>query len=55
MAIKHDAPAPTELIIWKMAERFGWTLEYCRSLSLQDWLDFLLIEDGRAKARKKPE
>jgi hypothetical protein len=55
MAIKHGAPAPSELVIWNLAERFGWTLEYCRSLSWQDWVDFVNIEDARKKARNKPK
>jgi hypothetical protein len=51
LAIKHGAPAPLELTIWTLAERFGWTLDYIESLPLARLHEFYQIEDGRAKAR----
>jgi len=37
---------------WKLAERFGWTLDYIDSLSLQDiydYAEFNEIQDGYNK------
>lgn len=35
-----------------MAEKFGWTLDYIRSMSMNDITDYLQIEEGKAKARE---
>jgi hypothetical protein len=38
---------------WKLAEKFGWTLEYIDSLSLQDihdYAEYNEIQDGVNKA-----
>jgi len=42
-----------ELIRWRLAEKFGWTLDYIRSLTLADLQEYLQIEDGRANAKAK--
>ena len=52
MHFSHGAPAPWELFVWQLAERFGWTLEYIESLPMARWHEFLLIEDARSKARE---
>lgn len=41
---------PYEDIIWDMAERFGWTLEYVRGLKMSDMREFMQVCDGRNKA-----
>lgn len=43
---------PEEVLRWKLAEEFGWSLEYIDGLSLQDILDYISIEDGKAHVRK---
>lgn len=47
----HGAPAPQELIIWDIAERFGWTLDYIDGLSLARLHEYLQIADAKGKAR----
>jgi len=51
-AIAHDAPPPWELVIWTLAERFGWTLEYIENLPMARMYDFFRIEDGRIRASR---
>ena len=41
---------PREWYRWHMAERFGWTLEYVDALMMQDFHEFLQVEDGKRKA-----
>ena len=42
---------PHEYWRWKLAETFGWTLEYIDGLSLGDFHEWLQITDGKSKAR----
>jgi hypothetical protein len=42
---------PQEYTEWDIVERTGWTLDYIRSLSLQDIHDFYQIQDAKIKAR----
>lgn len=41
---------PREYWRWYIAEKFGWTLDYVDSLSMQEMENFYQIEDGRGKA-----
>ncbi len=53
MSLTVGAPAPKELLEWQLAERFGWTLNYIRSLTMQDLQNLFQIDDGRNKARPR--
>jgi hypothetical protein len=44
-------PAPLELVRWRIAERFGWTLPEVDSMSLADLHEMMQIDDGVSKAR----
>lgn len=48
----HGEGLPNEYIIWQMAERFGWTLEYIDSLPVARWHELIQIDDGRSKAEQ---
>jgi len=48
MALK-GGESPLEMIIWDIAEKFGWTLEYIDSLSVQKLHDYLQIQDAKIK------
>jgi hypothetical protein len=50
LALKFKKPPPFELVRWSMAERFGWTLDYIDSLSIDDLFEFYEVEEGRNKA-----
>jgi hypothetical protein len=41
---------PAQYIEWELALRTGWTLEYIRSLSMQDLADYRQVIDGMKKA-----
>ena len=41
---------PHEYLEWDLVFRTGWTLEYIRSLTMQDYHDYLQIKDARVKA-----
>lgn len=41
---------PDEYIEWKMAFETGWTLDYIRSLTMQDRENYLQVKDGANKA-----
>ena len=43
---------PFEFIRWKLAESFGWTLDYIDSLSMSDVEQWMQILDGKSKAAK---
>jgi len=49
-ALTIDDPAPAELITWTLVERFGWTLDYSKSISIQDYHDLIAIDEARHKA-----
>jgi len=51
--VKFGEPPPFEMLRWSLAERFGWTLREVDSLPLSDLFEFIQIEDGRARARKR--
>lgn len=53
MALRYGESAPVELTIWRMAEVFGWTLDYINSLPLAKLQEWAAFEDGKAKARKR--
>jgi hypothetical protein len=38
-------------VVWELAERFGWTLEYIESLPLAKLHDWEQILDGRTKGK----
>ena len=44
------APAPLELVIWGLAERFGWTLDEIDRVPLARLHELDQIDDGRMKA-----
>ena len=50
MHLKLGHPAPLELMIWTIAERFGWTLEYIDTLSMAKIQELIQIDDARARA-----
>lgn len=50
LAIAHGAPAPLEFIIWSMAERFSWPLEYVEALPMSRLHEWEQILDGKQKA-----
>jgi hypothetical protein len=37
-----------EELRWRLAEKFGWTLEQIDGLNLSDLHEYLQIEDGKA-------
>jgi len=39
------------MIYWNLCERFGWTLEYAKSISMGDLRDLNAIDDAKIKAR----
>ena len=55
MALAHGEAQPFEYIRWKMAERFGWTLEYIDELPLAEIQRFLQVEDGTIKAMNQKQ
>lgn len=48
-------PAPLELVVWEMAEHFGWTLEYVEGLSVARLHQWQQITDGRGKGQQERE
>jgi len=46
----NEAPLPDKFFEWQMAFRTGWTLDYIRSLTMQDRQDYLQVVDGMIKA-----
>jgi hypothetical protein len=42
---------PLVVILWQIAERFGWSLEYVESLPMSRLAEYEQIEDGRAHSR----
>ena len=47
-----DRPAPHEWAEFVLADRFKWTLEYVRSLTLPDFLKLLTMMSAESKAAK---
>ena len=45
-----DGLVPIEAIRWKLAEKFGWTLDYIDSLPLSEWHEYIQVQDGIAHA-----
>jgi len=43
---------PFEYIRWRLAEDFGWTLDYIDNLSMAEVEKWLQVEDGKGRARK---
>ena len=57
MAIVGNQPTPPEYWRWKLAEKFGWTLDYIDALSIGDFNEYIQVADGTAKGladRPKP-
>ena len=52
MAATGDESEPIEALRWRVAERFGWTLDYIDSLSVADLHEYLQIQDGLGHAQK---
>ena len=48
LAIGEDMPL--EYLRWKLAEQFGWSLEYIDQLSIQTIHEYLQVEDGKMRA-----
>jgi len=40
------------MVIWEMAERFGWSLEYVEGLSMARLHEWTQIQDGRSKGQE---
>jgi hypothetical protein len=53
--LKFGKGAPMELIVWAMAEKFGWTLDYIDSIPLARLHEWLQVEEGKAKAMPQPK
>jgi hypothetical protein len=51
-SIVFGTPAPSVLLKWGMMERFGWTENEYKRLSVASLHEYLEIEDGKATARK---
>ena len=47
----YQAPAPQEMLVWQLAEKFGWTLDYIEGLPLSRLHEWIQITDAQAKAR----
>jgi len=47
---RGDAPMPREYHEWILVKKTGWTLDYVRSMSVQDYNNCLQIIDAEAKA-----
>ncbi len=43
---------PLEILRWKIAERFGWTLETVDNMKVSDLHEMLHVDDGQAKVNK---
>jgi hypothetical protein len=53
MHLKVGAPAPPELLVWSILEKFPtWTIEYVENTSMKHIHEFLQIKDAKAKARR---
>jgi len=50
--LRFGAPIPSKYFEWTLAFETGWTLDYIRSLSMQDIQDYLQIKDAMIKAKK---
>ena len=48
----YGEPAPIEMTIWRMAEVFGWTLEYIDSLPLAKLHEWAAINKGLVSSGK---
>ena len=48
--LKYGKPLPAQFIEWELVLRTGWTLDYIRSLSMQDIHDGKQVLDGMKKA-----
>lgn len=46
-----NANVPIEYLRWQLVEKFGWTLEYVDALEMQDFHEYLQVQDGIAKAK----
>ena len=42
---------PDEFIIWRMAETFGWSIEYILSLPEARWREWMQVQEGRNMAQ----
>lgn len=42
---------PYEFWRWELVQETGWTLDQVDALPVKDWLDWLQIRDGKAKAQ----
>lgn len=49
---KMGAPAPSEILKWTLAEKFGWTLEYIEGLSMAQIHEYYQLQDAKYKAAK---
>jgi hypothetical protein len=45
----YGDPAPYEVIVWDMAQRFGWTLEYIEGLKFSRLCELASIDEAKAK------
>lgn len=52
MGLGFGKPLPIRWWDWHIARETGWTLEYVRCLSVQDFHDYLQIKDAEAKVRQ---
>lgn len=47
---RFGKPAPMAVSRWRIAERFGWTLEQVDALSVADLTELNAVDDGISKA-----
>lgn len=52
MAARWGEGKPFEMLVWELAEKFGWTLEYVESLPMAKIHEYLQIQDGMINARQ---
>jgi hypothetical protein len=48
LALGEDIP--DEVVRWRMAETFGWTLEYIDSLPMAELIEYMSVMDGKSHA-----
>ena len=51
MAAVWGEQVPDELIVWEMAEAFGWPIEYILNLPEARWREWFAVKAGRNMAR----
>ena len=53
MHLTYDDPAPLRYLYMRLADRFGWTIDYIESLTPSWYFDLFAMMDGESKALEK--